>query len=169
MDPLSRPAADQLHRRWRPALMSFFLRRVRNHQEAEDLTQEVFTRLLNREQLAEGVADAYVFQIAANLLRDGARRSRVREEYKALIAPLEEQAAEDLDPARIELSRESLRAVIDGLQALPDRTRTIFTLYRIENLRLEAIAETYGISKSAVKKHVMRAMAALMSRMKEPR
>lgn len=171
MEPLAESGpeldADQLNRRWRPALMSFFLRRTRNHQEAEDLTQEVFTRLLNRTQPAEGIVDAYVFQIAANLLRDGARRSRVREEYRALTTPIEEQKFDDLDPARIVLSREALRAVVDGLETLPERTRTIFTLYRIENLQFEAIADTYGVSKSAVKKHVMRAMAALMSRMRE--
>src|SRR3546814_11671973 len=38
-------AVDQLNRRFRPGLMAFFLRRVGNHAEAEDLTQEVFVRL----------------------------------------------------------------------------------------------------------------------------
>jgi RNA polymerase sigma-70 factor (ECF subfamily) len=33
---------EALNRRWRPALVAFFLRRVRSHAEAEDLTQEVF-------------------------------------------------------------------------------------------------------------------------------
>ena len=65
---------EQLNRRFRPALMAFFLRRIGNHAEAEDLTQEVFARLMamGAENLHQ--ADAYVFQMAANLLRDRGRR-----------------------------------------------------------------------------------------------
>ena len=34
------PNLSRLNRRWQPVLMSFFLRRVRSHAEAEGLTQE---------------------------------------------------------------------------------------------------------------------------------
>ena len=157
----------QFNRRWRPALMAFFLRRVRNHQEAEDLTQEVFARLLGKDEPAAGLADAYVFQVATNLLRDGARRNRVREEYRVLADPLEDAAGDSLDPARIAIGRDALTRLVSGIDALPERTRTIFILYRIENVGMEAIAESYGISKSAVKKHVVKAMAALTERLRE--
>jgi RNA polymerase sigma factor (sigma-70 family) len=171
MEP--RPDSDplQFNRRWRPALMSFFLRRVRNHQEAEDLTQEVFARLIRRSDKAQApgdpLGDAYIFQVAANLLRDGVRRWKVREEHQALAAPMEESTSENLDPARIVIGRDSLSAVIAALAALPERTRDIFILYRIEAVGMDVIAATYGISKSAVKKHMMRAMAALTARMRE--
>jgi len=159
---------SQLNRRWRPALLSFFLRRVRNRTEAEDLTQEVFARLLGASGAREAPKDAYVFQIAANLLRDHLRRSQVRDQYHALVMPLEDQAADSLDPARIAMGHDDFAALIAGLDALPERTRMIFTLYRLENLSFEAIAASYGISRSAVKKHVRKAMAALMARMREP-
>jgi RNA polymerase sigma factor (sigma-70 family) len=158
---------SQFNRRWRPALMSFFLRRIRNHQEAEDLTQEVFARLLGKGGAMGALADAYVFQVAANLLRDGARRWKVREDYRVLAAPLQELAAESLDPARVAIGRDALSALVGALETLPDRTRTIFILYRIENIEMDVIAESYAISKSAVKKHVMRAMTTLMARMRE--
>jgi RNA polymerase sigma-70 factor (ECF subfamily) len=40
------PFYEQLDRRWRPLLMMFFGQRLRNRQEAEDLTQETFVRLI---------------------------------------------------------------------------------------------------------------------------
>jgi RNA polymerase sigma factor (sigma-70 family) len=170
MEP--RPESDplQFNRRWRPALMSFFLRRVRNHQEAEDLTQEVFARLIRRthkEESGDALGDAYIFQVAANLLRDGRRRWKVREEHRALATPAEEATGESLDPARIVIGRDSLAALVSALAALPERTRDIFILYRIEAVSMDVIASSYGISKSAVKKHMMRAMAALTTRMRE--
>lgn len=164
------PKSDpiQFNRRWRPALMSFFLRRIHNHAEAEDLTQEVFARLLRggENQLGQN-SDAYIFQIAANLLRDRARRSRVRTEHLQLTGVLEAEDSELLDPSRVVGARDALAAFVTGLDALPARTRSIFILYRIENLDLDAIARSFGISKSAVKQQVMKAMAVLMAHMRE--
>lgn len=157
----------QFARRWRPALMSFFLRRVKNHAEAEDLTQEVFTKLLSRSDVSIESPDSYVFQTAANLLRDRARRAKVRQSYSEAIGVMEGQGIETLDPHRIAVGRDELATFNKGLMALPERTRAIFVLYRIENLSLDDIAEAFGISKSAVKQHVMKAMAALMAFMRE--
>jgi RNA polymerase sigma-70 factor (ECF subfamily) len=163
----SQDEADQLNRRWRPALMSFFLRRVRNHAEAEDLTQEVFARLLMSADRPTSSPDAYIFQVAVNLLRDGARRNKVRAEYLQTAVALDEQGVELLDPSHVVGARDALAAFIGGLEALPERTRSIFILYRIENLELETIASSFGISKSAVKKQVMKAMAMLMARVRD--
>ena len=158
----------QLNRRWRPALMSFFLRRVRNHAEAEDLTQEVFARLLSGSTEARS-PDAYVFQVAANLLADRSRRLRVRTDYREAASRLDGLGIELLDPHRIVAARIALATFASSVEALPERTRVIFILYRVENMSLDAIAESYGISKSAVKKHVAKAMAYLMACMRDER
>lgn len=149
--------------------MSFFLRRVRNHADAEDLTQEVFARLLGSGEAVDAAADAYVFQVAANLLRDQIRRAKVRADYRDALAGLEGQGIDWLDPARVTAARAAYTTFAASLQALPERTRDIFTLYRIENVGLDAIAESYGISHSGAKKHVIKAMAFLMARMREVR
>src|SRR4051794_23554578 len=70
----------ELDARFRAPLMAYFLRRVSNRSEAEDLTQETFARLIAAHSftLAEQVG-AYVFRVAGNLLRD---RARTRERWK---------------------------------------------------------------------------------------
>jgi RNA polymerase sigma factor (sigma-70 family) len=163
---------DDLCRRFRPALLAYFLRRVRNPAEAEDLAHEVFLRLTGvpLEQLR--CADAYVFQVAANLLRDRARRSKVRDDYTAarLAAEgeTEEFGAHALDPERIETGRRSLAALVARLLELPQRTREIFILYRIENVRRGDIAQAYGLSLSSVEKEIARATAYLMTHPETP-
>lgn len=155
---------EQLNRRWRPALMSFFRRRVRDNTEAEDLTQEVFVRMLRTES-ADGAPDHYIFQIAQNLLIDRARRARIRQQY--LEASGEGLADIDpLDPQRIALAREELASFVAALEALPERTRTMFVLYRIDQISQDDIGEAFGISKSAVKKQIAHAMAFIMARMR---
>lgn len=157
----------ELNRQWRPALMSFFLRRVRNHAEAEDLTQEVLARIVAGSDTEVQAPDAYIFQTAANLLRDRARRSKVRADYLEKLSAADLQDIEVLDPYRVATGREALAALMAGLDELPERTRSIFTLYKIENLDQAAIADAYGISRSAVKKQVMKAMAHLMTRVRD--
>lgn len=156
-----------LNRTFRPALMAFFLRRLRNHAEAEDLTQDVFVRLAKAEQTQLGSAKAYVFQIAANLLRDRARREKVRFDYRAELAADDGRGIEPLHPARILSGSQALAALEAGLLALPQVTREIFVLYRLENVEKRAIAESYGLSIAAVDRHLMKAMAQLASRVRE--
>jgi len=153
--------------RLRPALMAFFLRRVRNHSEAEDFTQDVFVRVVN---IGAGErSDAYVFQVAQNLLIDRSRKGIVRGRYREALHHETAQETDSLDPHRIAESREQLSALVAALSELPERTRTMFILFRMENMSQEAIGASYGISASAVKQQIAKAMAALTKKMRDGR
>lgn len=168
MQPLERrlEVEDEI-RRWRPALLSFFLKRVRDRAEAEDLAQETFARLFGGTASETGLHAGYVFQIAANLLRDRARRGKVRAEQADTVIELYGQGVDALDPERIAAARSVMAQVYRRLGDLPARTRAIFVLYRIENVDKRTIAESLGISPSAVEKHVAKAMAHLMESARE--
>lgn len=142
--------------------MAFFLRRLRNHAEAEDLTQEVFVRLATARRGPMQSAEAYIFRIAANMLSDRGRREKVRADYRAAIWAEDPVGVDPLDPARVTDGREDVAAVVGALKTLPERTRSIFILYRLENMDKRAIADALGISTSAVDKHLMRAQAHLV-------
>lgn len=152
----------QFHREFRPALMAFFLRRSQSHSEAEDLTQEVFIRIAGRSDASMRSAEAYVFQVAANLLRDRGRRAKVRQDYVAGMRAVEGLGVEQLDPYRVAAGREQLACLDAALADLPERTRQIFLLFRFENVSQRAIADGFGISISAVEKHLSRAMTHLI-------
>jgi RNA polymerase sigma factor (sigma-70 family) len=141
--------------------MAFFLRRLRNHAEAEDLTQEVFTRLAGADREPMQSAEAYIFRMAANLLSDRGRRERIRAEYRASLWADDALGVDPLDPARVVDGRDDIAKVVSALSALPERTRSIFILYRLENVDKRAMAEALGISVSAIDKHLMRAQAHL--------
>lgn len=161
----------QLNARFRGPLMSFFLRRVQNRAEAEDLTQEVFARLLGSPMEEIERADAFVFKIAANLLRDRARKaSRWRFNDKApvddsLIHELTRDLVEDRSPERVLLGEEQLAQALKALDELGERTKNIFILFRLEHMKQRDIAELYGISPSTVEKHVMKATLHLALRL----
>ncbi|WP_293381834.1 sigma-70 family RNA polymerase sigma factor [Phenylobacterium sp. SCN 70-31] len=162
MQPDAKAAASAMSQRFRPALIAFFLRRIRNHSEAEDLTQEVLLRVAQRgAEIDAARPDAYVFQIAANLLRDRGRRQKVRAAYQAALASNDAAWVEERDPDRVLQAKQSLSTVLGALQELPDRTRTIFVLFRLENMKQREIADMLGISVRTVEQHVVRASVHL--------
>lgn len=161
MDGKQKPLQRRFYSELRPGLIAFFTRRVGNKSEAEDLVHDVFLRLATAPEQHPRDAHAYVFQIAANLLRDRARRAGVRDRFVVEEQSDEQLQVDPIDPYRIVAGREALTLFVEALDRLPDRTRQIFLLYRYEQVSRRAIAESFGISVSAVEKHVYRAMAAL--------
>jgi RNA polymerase sigma-70 factor (ECF subfamily) len=170
---VERPAtALELDRSFRGPLVAYFMKRVKSRHEAEDLTQEVFVRLLNHPDKNNGqTLEGYVFTIAANLLRDRAKsvatahRTRIQnidvlDEKDAFSANL----VEDRNPERVLVGRQTIQDVLDALSELGERTRDIFILARLENVQHREIATMYGISVSAVEKMMMKAMAHLGAR-----
>lgn len=141
--------------------MAFFTRRAATYSDAEDMTQELFAKLARVEDPAMENADAYIFQMAANLLRDRRRRERVRASYRAAVTAGDPVDREPLDPARILEGREDLGAVSRALRELPERTRAIFLLYRLEGMKQAELATLYGMTTSGVQKHILKAMGHL--------
>lgn len=155
---------ERLTRKFRPALLAFFARRVSSHAEAEDLTQEVFIQLMQAEIAAVEVMEAYVFRIATNLLRDRARRTKVRNTYHASVEQDERRSIDIFDPFRITAARETIGVLWAAVQALPEPTRQIFILYRIEDLHKQTIADNFGYSVRTVEKHISHALVFLARR-----
>lgn len=162
-------ALRTLFERFRPALTAYFARRVNRPADAEDLVQDVFLRLTRLPPSTEiRNAEAFIFHTAVNLLRDRARRIKTRREVGELaelpFEPLDEEpGAERVLEAKVEL-----RAVLAALNALSERTRHIFLLRRLEQVKVEDIAAYYGISVSAVEHHITRAQAHLARLIKRP-
>jgi len=165
MTQAPKPLRERFYRDLRPALIAFFTRRVGSRVEAEDLVHDVYVRLASTPDPEMRDPQAYVFQVAANLVRDRARRAEVRTRYLTAAKHDDQARIDPIDPHRIAADRETLAALVKALDALPERTRRIFLLYRYEQVSRQAIADTFGISMSAVDKHVHKAVVRLSARL----
>lgn len=156
----------ELFAQFRVPLKNYFRKRVYNQAEVEDLVQDVFYRLTSRADNADlERPEAFIFQIAANLLRDKARREATKRAFTKQLSDQNENAFEEFSPERVLLGKEKVVALKNALNELPERTRTIFLLHRFEEFKYREIAQQLGISMSLVEKHMMDAIKHLTDRL----
>lgn len=171
----SRPAPDpqsdlavveDLAREHRPTLMRYFQRKGFRPPDDEDAVQEVFVRLARREGLASEVGrlDSYLFAVAGHVATDLHRMCKARAAGRLDVYEEARHAPADHDPGEIFEGREALRVVIIALNELPERTRTIFILARLEHMRQAEIARRLGVSLNTVEKHLQKAAGYLGER-----
>jgi RNA polymerase sigma-70 factor (ECF subfamily) len=163
-DPDREQLLRQLSERYRLPLTAYFARRVGSRSEAEDLTQEVFLRMVR--SLEPGAVDnveAFVFRTAVNLLRDRSRRDKSRGVRQVEFANRQSDI-DNLSPERVFDSRQALDQVIEVLSELDARTRDAFILHRLEGMKHAQIAELLGVSVSSVEKYIVKALTLLAKR-----
>ena len=162
---------EMLGVRFRGPLMSFFMRRLNDRAESEDLTQETLLRVLRSHGL-QGIQnpESYIFKVAVNLLRDHRKQAgrfdpaSCMPVEEAVVSENEPQLVEDLSPERVLISKDSLKEALKALGELDERTRDIFILFRLEHMKQKDIAALYGMAQSTVEKRIMRAVQHLTAR-----
>ncbi len=138
---------------------------VDDRNAAEDLVQEAFIRLARSAHRIkdEARAAAYLRSIVLNLARDHNRRGLVSLRHRL---PLDAQQTEEEDELVL---RDDQRQVIEALRSLPHRQRDCLVLRYYQELGIDDIAHTLGISRNSVKTHLQRGLAAMEARLEDPR
>ena len=158
----ARARLDGLARRYYAPLASFFRKRTHRSEEVQDLVQQVFLRLAQSPQFdAVRNPEGYIFQTAANALKDQARHRAVQERFAAQQLRDNDAQGTDFSPERVLEATEAVTKVADALRQLPERTRDVFVLRCFEGLKFAEIGQLQRISVRAVEKHMAKAMAYL--------
>jgi len=137
---------------------------VDDRNAAEDLVQEAFIRLARSAHRIEDPvrAPAYLRSIVLNLARDTNRRGLVSLRHRS---PLIDVVAGIEDEITV---REDQRRVLEALRLLPARQRACLVLRYYDELGIDDIASTLGVSRNSVKTHLQRGLAALAVQLNAP-
>jgi len=138
-----------------PLLTRFLRRRIADHQEIEDVYQEVVVAIFQARHTYEPgrPLEPWLFAIARNIAADYTRRRWSRARWEELVGELPERQAE-----ATELNMPELDKV---LARLPPDQREAFSMLKLEALSLEAAAARSGISVTALKARAHRAYKSL--------
>jgi RNA polymerase sigma factor (sigma-70 family) len=145
---------------YRRLIFAFIRRKTGDREQAEELTQEVYLRLLKSDKLEQiQHPNAFLHRVALNVLIDWRRAEAVR------AATRDENAAQvllftnEVTPERETLAREALEILKGSIEKLPRKSRQVFILHKIHRLSHADIARRLEISNSAIEKHLERGMA----------
>lgn len=151
---------------YKPRVQRFMYYRIGHKQAAEDLTTELFLRVMRSLpafRFRTSSFQAWLFQIARNLAVDYYRKQSVRKHeplYETLVAA-------DLTP-EAEADQSMLNAELrSALQELTEAQFDVIVLRFISELPIADVAEGLGKSESAVKSLQARGLKALYDRLLE--
>ena len=163
-------ALAALFDRYGDRIYNHCFRRLADWAEAEDATSSVFLevwRHRRRVQLHDGSALPWLYGVATNVCRN-AGRSRRR--YLRAVASVPEPAVEPDHAERVtdRLGSESrMRAVLDQIEALPEREREVLGLVAWAGLSYEQAAAALDVPVGTVRSRLARARARLTDLTKE--
>ncbi len=133
-------------------LKAFILSRVTNEEDAEDLLQDIFTKIHNNLHglKDEGSLTAWVFQITRNAIADFYRQLKMEPPESTFTTGLIENQDENA------LNREVADWLEPMLESLPEKYRQALRLTELEGMRQQELARELGLSLSAAKMRVRR-------------
>lgn len=146
------------------------LRRIRlrlgSLEDAEDVAQEGYLRLLarmRRGQATIGDVTAYLAKSTRHLLADRFRRQYRERQMAATDGETLSPAASAVtagDPEQAVAARQQLERIRSAILRLPPLCRQAFILHRFHGLSYGEIAVRLGVSVSSVEKYIIRALDA---------
>jgi RNA polymerase sigma-70 factor (ECF subfamily) len=148
------------HHGW---LISWLRKKLGCPQNAADLAQDAFLRLVARQDDPSRFREprAYLTSVAKNLVVDYWRRREIERAYLEAIAHLPEPEAPS--PETRFLVLEALLKIDAVLGALPPEVRKVFLLSQLDGLTYPEIAARLGASLATVKRHMRRAFLACLA------
>lgn len=134
---------------------------------AEEILQDIFTSLWKYRDNITGIDNfpGYIFVITRNRAKAALKQQMLGSQpinpdhlYKLTYAQTGQQELE---------SKELMEILQRGIDQLPARRKEVFFLSRKEDLTYEEIAQRLGISRSAVRQHIVEALVFLRHYLKK--
>jgi RNA polymerase sigma-70 factor (ECF subfamily) len=161
----------QLFRQYAARVFHYFKKHVKQDEQAEDLTQEVFSNIWQKmdhlypDGAANATVDAYLFTAARNHLYNYLKKA-LKEDRCFTAEPM--GSAEQAVYSHIEEQLEEKERKVEYgtiLDTLPQQQLRAFELSREYNLSYHEIASTMGIAPRTVEKHIAAAIKTFRRRM----
>ncbi len=162
-------AFDDLMKRYKGQIYAYLLRSVKNYEDAEELTIEVFFKAYRALDAWKPQArfSTWLYKIAHNLSIDFHRAKSRRQTYSLDDEefPLDEPAAVDLwsNPEWEVEEKDRHRVIRDAIDQLSPKQKAVFMLNRYQGLQIKEITEVLGMAEGTVKIHLHRAVKKLQT------
>lgn len=130
-------------------LLGFVNKQVKNADDAEDIVQNVFLRLLNTDKMISIITlPCLVYTVARNLIFDHWRRHRIFDEYEHYLQSSTHD--DDIDVASIYSATEITEILERGIARLSDNQRQVYRMNFFDDLPVSVISKTLNLNYKSV-------------------
>lgn len=145
----------QEHHEW---LVRWIARRTYNRDNAQDIAQDTFIRLLNKPAVYNEIRSprAWLTKVAGNLVTDDIRRKILEENYVAYLESMPETAY--FSPEEQFQLLKLLEQIDQLLSSLRSIEKKAFLMVRLDGLSYKEVASQLGVSLSSIEKYIAKAM-----------
>jgi RNA polymerase sigma-70 factor, ECF subfamily len=162
---------NDLYEKYHQDVFQFLFYMVRNREQAEDLMQEVYIRVLKSYQNFEGKSSekTWLFSIARNVAIDAFRKQKG---WKQRIIEKFDWSSQQVKdeypiPEEIALQKEEIQMMYQGLENCTVDQKMVVIMRYIQELSITETAEALGWTDSKVKTTQHRALKVLKKNMEE--
>ncbi|MAG85327.1 hypothetical protein CMK10_14340 [Candidatus Poribacteria bacterium] len=160
-------AFDELMRRYKHRIYAYILRSVKNYEDAEELTIEVFFKVYRalHKWKPQAKFSTWLYKIAYNVSIDHhrAKKRHIIHSLDNNLLSIDEPTAKDLgsDPEKLIVEKDRHRVINQAVDHLSQNQKKVFLMNRYDGLQIKEIAEILGIAEGTVKIHLHRAIKKL--------
>ena len=162
-------AFDDLMKRYKGQIYAYLLRSVKNYEDAEELTIEVFFKAYRALDTWKPQArfSTWLYKIAHNLSIDFHRSKSRRPTYS-----LDDEEFSVDEPTAVDLwsnpeweleEKDRHRVIREAIDQLSPKQKAVFMLNRYQGLQIKEITEVLGMAEGTVKIHLHRAVKKLQT------
>jgi len=156
---------QEIIRRHHDSLIKFLRRRLSIADDADDVAQETYIRMMKYEGSREIKSpSAMLFRIAVNVANDHGRAAQSRRASNHCDIDDVTLVSEQPSQERAVLAGQNLDLLLDVIEGLPPKCKQVFLLSRAHGMTYAEIARYCGISVKMVEKQISRAVAACLKK-----
>ncbi len=159
-----RTAFNQIYQLYSNRIYRFSRKLHLNHEEAEEVLQDVFLTIWERRLLIDPGKDfkAYIFKIAKSIIIKNFKKKALFFAYENYVKGVEH--LQDYSTENLIHYRDILEILEKEIGNLPPARKEIFNLSRVEGLSNQEIAEKLGITRRTVENQIYRTLKLLKDR-----
>ena len=159
---------EELFAAHRTALLQYLTRLLHSSEDAEEIVQETYIRLLKLEDFGhlDSEVRRFLFRIATNLARDRFRQRKARAHDAHVPYDLLELEGSSESPEEIVDWDAGMAVLKQALLDLPPRHRQVFLLHVTENMSYRTIAKHLGVSTKTVERDLAMVLELCQSRLR---
>ncbi len=167
-------AYEELIHRYESKIFNMAMRFTRNHEDAEEVLQDVFTTLYNKIEGFQGKSafSSWLYRIVVNaaFMKLRKRKQNHTVSFEDLVPALRQSCMDQdlLFSTRAEsfTSTREVREILSGaIQRLPDQYRAVFILRDVDGMSNQEVAEILSLSIPAVKSRLHRSRLMLRKKL----